>query len=186
MSTSLKAAERTRRRIRQAFAELLGEYGRLGRITVTDLAERAGITRGTFYNYYNNIHEIAAELQSELEETLFARRGKLKTLDDIDAYLDEMFEFLAENEELYHELLQSDTASTFLKRLENEMNTQVLAVMSNLGIWSPKLKMDVLFLANGAISIVQQYYQGEVNLGLFEIRDYLKQTLRDILSRAWQ
>ena len=52
-SSYTRATEKNRRRIQEAFAELLAERGSITNITVTDLAERAEITRGTFYNYYN-------------------------------------------------------------------------------------------------------------------------------------
>ena len=63
----LRATEKTRRKIRKAFADLLATRGSVKNITVTDLAERAEITRGTFYNYYNNLYEVGAELQAEID-----------------------------------------------------------------------------------------------------------------------
>ena len=45
-----RATDRTRRKIREAFADLLAKHGSVKNITVTDLAERAEITRGTFYH----------------------------------------------------------------------------------------------------------------------------------------
>ena len=57
-----RVTDRNRRRIQEAFAELLSKYGSMRNITVSELAEHADITRGTFYNYYDNLAEVATEI----------------------------------------------------------------------------------------------------------------------------
>lgn len=56
---------RSRRLICDALLELLGEKP-LGKITVTDIAKRADVNRGTFYLHYDNISDVISELQNEL------------------------------------------------------------------------------------------------------------------------
>ena len=63
-------------RIHQAFWELIAEMP-LERITVGDLAARAGCNRGTFYYYYDDIYAlldavIDANLPKELPSFLFS------------------------------------------------------------------------------------------------------------------
>ena len=60
-SSSLK----TKEKIRHAFAELLSEKKSLNKLTVTDLVTKADITRSAFYTHYDNLYEIAKELQEE-------------------------------------------------------------------------------------------------------------------------
>lgn len=57
--------ERTRRAIQQAFHEMVNEGAK--RITVKELAERAGINRKTFYLHYDSIEALYSE---ELERIL--------------------------------------------------------------------------------------------------------------------
>ena len=153
----------------------------MGKITVSELSERAEITRGTFYNHYNNLYEVAEDLEGELEGALFSRSGKLKTVEEVDAYLDEIFNFFEQHSDLYREILRGDVTPIFLKRLEKEINTQVTAVARNLEIWTPELEMDVLFLVNGTMAIVQKHFQEEVELTLEEIRDFLKRKVREVI-----
>ena len=87
-----RVINRNRRRIQEAFAELLSEYGSMKNITVSELAERADITRGTFYNYYNNLYEVGVELQGEIEERLFSDNGQLENFDSIEEYIDAAFD----------------------------------------------------------------------------------------------
>ena len=177
-STYTRATTKNRRKIQSAFAELLAERGSISNITVTDLAERAEITRGTFYNYYNNIYEVGAEIQHEIEKQLFSEYSAMDTADSIECYIDEVFAFLDKQEGIYRELLASDASSSFLTQFENEMNSRVLAAMRRNGAKDKKIELELLFTIDGAIAIVRKYYRQEVTLSLNEIRDYLKARLR--------
>jgi AcrR family transcriptional regulator len=112
-SSDTRATSRNRRRIQEAFAELLAERGSLSNVTVTDLAERAEITRGTFYNYYDNLYEVGAELQGELEKQIFSEYDNLATLEAIENYIDDVFLFFEKQEEIYRELIVSDASQSF-------------------------------------------------------------------------
>lgn len=173
-----RVINRNRRRIQEAFAELLSEYGSMKNITVSELAERADITRGTFYNYYNNLYEVGVELQGEIEERLFSDNGQLENFDSIEEYIDAAFEFLKQQEPIYRELLASKEGRGFLNKLENEISSRVLAVMRSNKIEDENAELELLFLTNGTMALLRKYYLGEVDLSLEQIRDFLKKKLR--------
>ena len=56
---------KTKRAIRNALVQLLSEK-ELDQITVKELADRADINRKTFYNYYNGVHQVIDEIESEI------------------------------------------------------------------------------------------------------------------------
>lgn len=178
-----RATAKTRRKIQEAFAELLKERGATNNISVTDLAERAEITRGTFYNYYNNINEVRVELQNEIERHLFSEYKNLNTLEGIEKYIDDVFVFLEQQEVIYRELLATDAPTGFLVQLEKEITKSVFVTMKAIGVDYEAAELELLFLTNGTIAIVQKYYRGEVSLSLVEIRDYLKNKLRWMLKK---
>ena len=173
-----RVINRNRRRIQEAFAELLSEYGSMKNITVSELAERADITRGTFYNYYNNLYEVGVELQGEIEERLFSDNGQLENFDSVEEYIDAAFEFLKQQEPIYRELLASKEGRGFLNKLENEISSRVLAVMRSNKIEDENAELELLFLTNGTMALLRKYYLGEVDLSLEQIRDFLKKKLR--------
>lgn len=173
-----RVINRNRRRIQEAFAELLSEYGSMKNITVSELAERADITRGTFYNYYNNLYEVGVELQGEIEERLFSDDGQLENFDSIEEYIDAAFDFLKQQEPIYRELLASKEGRGFLNKLENEISSRVLAVMRSNKIEDENAELELLFLTNGTMALLRKYYLGEVDLSLEQIRDFLKKKLR--------
>lgn len=65
------SSEKTRKLIRNTFAELIKEKQELNKITVSELVKRADINRGTFYNHYDSIYDVAEELEAEIIEVLF-------------------------------------------------------------------------------------------------------------------
>lgn len=173
-STYSRATTKKRRKIQEAFAELLAERGSISNITVTDLAERAEITRGTFYNYYDNIREVGTELQNELEDQLFSKYDNLDSLEAMLQYIDDVFVFFQSQEGIYSELLSSNSASDIMIQLEDGMSNRVLSVLERSGVTDKKAKTELLFTTNGALAIVRKYYRGEIDMPLDEIRDYLK------------
>lgn len=182
-SSYTRVTEKNRRRIQEAFAELLAERGSITNITVTDLAERAEITRGTFYNYYNNLYEVGAEIQSDVEKQVFARWGSIDTAADVDRYVDEMFLFLRSQEGVYRELLASNAVDGFYNQLEKGMSKRIIEMIREDGINDKEAELELLFTTNGAIAIVRKYYRGDANLSLEEIRDYLKARLGWIFNK---
>ena len=178
-----RATDRTRRKIREAFADLLAKHGSVKNITVTELAERAEITRGTFYNYYNNIYEVGAELQAEIEKELFAERYEFNSIDDVEHYVDQIFTFLEQQEGVYRQLLSSDAPMAFLSQLESGMTQRVFAIMREKGINDKNAEFELLILASGTFAIVRKYYRNEVAVTLDDIRDYLSVKLRNMFER---
>ena len=177
-SSYARVIKKNRREIQSAFAELLAERGSINNITVTDIAERAELTRGNFYNYYNNLSEVGIELQHEIEAQLFSKYDTLPNIQSIEQYIDEIFVFLHQQEPIYRELLASAGTRGFLNQLENEIGQRVLKAIREDGVVGKNIELELLFLTNGTIAMLRKYYQGEINLTLDEIRDYLKTKIR--------
>jgi AcrR family transcriptional regulator len=185
-SSYVRTTTKTRRKIQSAFAELLSERGTAKNISVTDLAERAEITRGTFYNYYNNINEVNIELQGEIEKHLFEAEEELNSVESIEKYIDNIFAFLKQQEDIYRELLASSASAGFLDQIQNEMSKSVLTVMHKLGITSTEAETDAVFLTNGAIAVTRKYFKGETTMTLDDIHDYLRTKLYWMLENYSQ
>ena len=64
-----KNAVRSRQMIKKAFAEMLNEKD-ITKITVTDVVEKAGISRGTFYAHYMDIYDLYNAIQNNMMEAV--------------------------------------------------------------------------------------------------------------------
>ena len=64
-----KNAVRSRQMIKKAFAEMLNEKD-ITKITVTDIVEKAGVSRGTFYAHYMDVYDLYNAIQSNMMEAV--------------------------------------------------------------------------------------------------------------------
>ncbi len=81
---------RSRSALRNAFVEALGETGDLSKVTVTCVADRAGLTRRTFYAHYRDISELANAVKRETIDELAELVEQLCSiqLDEVFAAID--------------------------------------------------------------------------------------------------
>lgn len=157
--------------IKNSFAELLEEKKEISNITVTELVKRANITRGAFYSHYDNIYDVAQEMENELQEIAFSNLKKITSFDDVNYYLDSIFDYLITNEELYKKLLKSNDPILFMNRLYKKF---FIALKSTFNSSDKNIDINLQFYTNGAIVLLIKYFREESELSLLEIKEYLK------------
>jgi AcrR family transcriptional regulator len=72
--------ESTDQKIRQAFLQELKDTP-AGRIKVSTLAKKAGISRGTFYTYYDSVYDVLEDIEDRLFAGIPETSDPLKVLD---------------------------------------------------------------------------------------------------------
>ena len=125
---------RTKQQIRQALIDLLCEKSEKD-ISVRELAQRAGINRGTFYIHYKDIHDLVEQLVDEATEKLLAvckRHPPAQTPRESYPFLTDLFETLQSDPQLFAILLGSSCSHAYSERIcvmlqENFLN-DLLAV----------------------------------------------------------
>ena len=86
---------RTKRNIRAAFVELAKKKP-VSKITVTELAEKAMINKGTFYLHYRDIYELYLDvIQERLEERLNLIEDYSRFFDDPEGFTKEFFSYFS-------------------------------------------------------------------------------------------
>ncbi len=160
------ASRKTKDLIKTSFAQLLEEKKETKYITVKELVDRVGLTRGAFYSHYGNIYDVAAEIQDELLETIF-QNGAINNEEDLGKYIDSIFDYLKKNEKLYSQILVSDDPMIFMNRLNRKIcGTLLKTLKAN--------HLDILLFTNGIINIIVLYFRNEISESLSEICDYVK------------
>lgn len=111
-----RSSKKTRALIKKVFAEMLSEKKELGKITVSELCQRADISRGSFYSHYDDLYGVAEEYENEMIDAFFDQT-RLVQSQDIMHFIDSIFEFIQQNHENYRLLCKSNDFLFAAKKL---------------------------------------------------------------------
>lgn len=178
---SIFSSEKTKKLIRSTFAQLIKENDGLDKVTVSELVRRADINRGTFYNHYDSIYDIAEEFESEIIQTLVEDNKPLTSLNDVNAYFDKVIAYLKKNEKTYRLFLSSEAPRTFLVKLNNLVYDKLYTCLTSLNTKVPEkeLTFNLSFFTDGIVYQILKYFNG-TDLSLDDISDYSKLMFKNI------
>ncbi len=168
-------AVRSRRMIREAFVELLHEKP-FEKITATDIINRSGLNRSTFYAHYPDVKGIIDEITGEIAEmfrTMLMEMDFSQFLQNPEPNMQRVIEFLENNQELYRLLSRSksDVSLIYLDQLKKMLIQQVLRA-PNLpieGLSEISAELRIRMLLSGLIDISREWLAGEIDLTLEEL-----------------
>lgn len=164
------SSKKTRSELRKAFAELIQEKKVIKAITIKELVDRAGITRATFYTHYDNIYEIAEEIQEDFFKVVFYDIDNINSKETLATQIKRIANHLKENEEMYRMLLTSDETLIFINRLNRLMTKNLTEFIEKHNYESKQL--DINFYVDGITSITLKYLRNELNTSIDELTEY--------------
>lgn len=183
MKKEYRNSARTKKAIRQAFIELLGETKSIGRISIGVLSERADIAKSTFYNHYDDIYAVAEELQEELmsklEEIFISMQAENSY--EYGIPIQKVVEFLEENDDIYRKLIRTDDSKYFLEKLKLIMSKKIFESSEVFPFSNdPKIRyVQIRFFTNASVDTIADYFEGRTDASLGEIGE----TVLDILGK---
>jgi len=176
--------KRTKQHIRQAFASLLEEKKSLNNITITELVQRAEVSRSAFYTHYKNLHAVVIDFQTEIFDNFFSP-GVTEQIPNIDEYFVKLAEFLRSNETVYRQLVASPEGLEYgflLNQAICRQCYQILHRSNDMRGCSPQqLKTSINFFVDGFTGLLIKYYRQELDLTLEQIVDYSKEVVKTFL-----
>ncbi|OZG63349.1 regulatory protein TetR [Bifidobacterium lemurum] len=165
--------------IRRAYVELLETRDRAS-VTVVDIAERADLSRNTFYAHYHDIDELTEEIQDDFLLRLRAYLDEAmeeEQFDDPLPLLNRIGEFIETNRAVNTVLIAQSDSSAFLDKLKNEFVARTMVnVDETLVADIEGTRRFLCFLAEGAVGMYRRYLMGELDVDMSE----LSRQLRDI------
>lgn len=152
-------AERTKKWIRRAFTELMAEKKDIEKISVTELAERADISKTTFYYHYEDIYAVAEEFENELIDALSDAlkeigKGAAAQPLNIEEYTHGIISFLKANEE----------SAPFLPFSNNPEERQV----------------QIYFLSSACVDVVVEYFRGGFSASFETVTDVILEAINKL------
>ena len=114
-------AQRSIRLLKEAFMELLAEKP-YESITVSDVARKADLNRGTFYAHFDNVDDLMRSVMADTADTIsefLSKAMETGFLENPLPVLTQVGEYLDQNRELTRKLVESRSVEPFLLALEN-------------------------------------------------------------------
>ncbi len=179
---------RSRRSIRNAFAELIDEKKDINKITIKEIVERADISKSTFYAHYSDIYAVFEEFENEITDSLSKALDNFMKGDKSDyaPFLRQFIEFLKMNSKLYKILFNLTKYDSNLIYKMKKIIVDKLMVDENLSyLNNNKDYKEAVFyyLADGFIYILGDYYKGKVKLSLDEIVDLCDKMYKNLFIK---
>lgn len=188
-----RSSIRSRRMIREAFLELLDEK-EFGKITVTDIANRADLNRSTFYAHYPDVNGVVEEIQDEITSRNIALIEQMQYRNifrDPMPYLQSISGILQENVTLLQRLGHTEALHA---RLDQFRRILVDDIRSSKNIpeeirSSNAFAIRIHFFIGGIMNTYQQWAEGKLSCSLEDISQDIAKMIQksgeDFLSESW-
>lgn len=151
-----RSSENTKKAIKKVFAEMLAEHKQLNKISVSELAARAGINRSTFYTHYDDVYGVAEDYEFELVTRFFKDCAHPV---DFGGFIDSFFGFLKANDQTYKLLCLSNDSLLTAKRLADISTKKFIELTSSDEKLKNKafLSLEINVFVNGLICEYLKY-----------------------------
>ena len=165
-------------------AGLLAERD-LNAITIRDVAERAGINRKTFYNYYGGIHQVLDEIENEvvaMAEAVFSDLDLKRDMENPYAIFQKITSIINTDMDFYGHLLsmtENAGLSAKLTALLKEKAREALAPQLNLDDAAVNVILD--YSLSGLIGVYQNWF----NSGRRGSVEEISRTVSDLFFRGF-
>lgn len=173
-----KNAVRSRRLIKQAFAQLLNEKD-ISKISVTNIVEKANVSRGTFYAHYLDVYDLNNAIQSNIVEAvndIFNRAGILDILKDPADIIRSALLFLDQNKAYYKLFITSAHGDGIISRITylaeerlNEAIEQIATCEDDRKI----LHSHIFCIIGAAKNMLMHWFNDDFQMSADECADYI-------------
>ncbi len=178
------SSKKTRRLIKKTFAEMLSEKMELGKISVSELCQRAELSRGTFYSHYDDIYAVAEDYENEIIDAFFDN-ARLINSQNVNDFIDSVFEYVRKNDENYRLLCKSNDFLLFGKKLSAIASGKLLELC--LGderiVDREFVELDIDIFFEGLLCEYVRYCRGYSNKTLDDLYSYTKNWVGWFLAR---
>lgn len=181
-----KSSEKTKRLIKATFAEMLSEKKELCRISVSELAARAGINRSTFYSHYDDVYAVAEDYENELIAQV-SNNGAVEMRGDLrqaEHFVDSFFGFIKVNDENYKLICKSDDSLYAANKLAESAEKRVLSyAFEKLVISDPKtFEIETDIFIQGLTWEYIKYCRGLTKISLDDIYEVARKWCAEFIS----
>lgn len=178
------SSKKTKRLIKKVFAEMLSEKKNLADISVSELCNRAELSRGTFYSHYDDIYGVAEEYENELIDAFFDK-ARLLASQDIMQFIDSIFEYIRQNDENYRLLCRSNDIIFAAKKLTAIASKKILELCRDSDdIKNTEfIEVEIQLFLEGLFCEYMKYCRAYSDVTLDDLYEYTKYWVSNFVKR---
>jgi AcrR family transcriptional regulator len=168
--------------IKQAVVSLLKKKKDFYAISVCDVCEESGLNRGTFYNHYANIGDVANAIEDDLMAGMSALWVESqKSHSSIADFINVVTQKLKENEATYKQLVNY-VPDYFYNDLKRKFLSEISVDLVKLDPSTGRFQAWLDIISNGVVSLYFDYFEGKSKLTIDEIGNYSVELIENLLK----
>lgn len=148
---------KTKRSIKRALLALLNEKD-ISSITISELADRADISRKTFYLHYEDIKGVLDEIENDMASIMRESIVKDKNVGfrvRLINFINNLVEKIQTDEEYYAVIAESSYAKILFKNIDSIIRTELIQALNNETQLEPLHKVCLVdFIIGGIINTI--------------------------------
>ena len=194
-----RSSARSRDLLKSALLSMLKDMD-LDEITVSALAQKAGVNRGTFYAHYKNISEVLESIQSDVARQLallFRHLNADSIFFDCESILSACIDFLGRSPDYYRALLTIDNGKGMLDMWRSNLinyleSSRFLAgntirnAVGNTIRNAVSYRCAINFAINGAVGMIADTLAGKTGIMLEVLPKELARFITGVLGPYFQ
>ena len=174
-----KNASRSRYLIKRAYGELLNEKDPK-KITVTDIVERADISRGTFYAHYLDVYDLNMAIQNNMLSTLDKAIniiGIENLIIDPTNAVTSGLKYLEENKSYIGLFVNSSQGNALISRIVSYIQDKIFSVIDERfhSYENEKIKLFTLYTLGAYKAVINAWFAGSLKYSAEECAKKLVQ-----------
>ena len=164
-----KNASRSRFLIKRAYGELLNEKDP-SKISVTDIVDRANISRGTFYAHYLDVYDLNLAIQNNIIETLdvaMNRIGMEQIIADPTGAVTLGIRFLEDNKDYYALFVNSSQGEALISRIIGFLEERFAPVVEEM-FKDPEVlahvRLFLIYTISAYKGVIRSWFNGRIQM----------------------
>lgn len=160
--------------IRHTFIDLM-QNGNLSKVTVSEIARKAKISRGTFYLHFKDVEDLYASIENEVYENLsqvFGAYYENKDSLQVELLTKGIVDFIYDNKEIFVILISPEHNQQTMRRIKNFCYERMVFSFDD----QTELQFEhtrTILLISGFIGVLEEWLLGDLNVGKEEITQML-------------
>ncbi len=172
---------KSKKAIRDTFINLIDEKD-INKVTVSEIARAADVSRGTFYLHYKDVDDLYTDIEDEMYgrlAELFNDYYQSKELLDLESLIPAIINFIYDNKETFSVITKPINIDRTLRRLRNFcLKRMVFPHIKELGL--PYQETRAIFISNGFVGVLSEWILSDMKIEKKDLIYSLKEIIKQI------